>query len=101
MEMRFCPQCGTGRRGKFCGGCGFHFDSFSATASTQGGQTPEESGQSAEVKNAPLAADLSRPSFPIPFGMAYGESFDSSRDCWNCGVESERGECGLCGFQSS
>lgn len=101
MEIKFCPQCGTGRQGAFCGGCGFHFDSFRPTSSTSQNPSSKESGHSPDITDPTLGDEFTRPSFPIPFGMAYGESFDQSRDCWNCGVESGPAECELCGFSNS
>jgi len=89
MEIRFCPQCGTARQGAFCGGCGFHFESLSAAAA---GGTAPVSAQPVDI------TEVAQPTFPIPFGMTYGEAFDHTRDCWNCGTESEAGDCELCGF---
>jgi hypothetical protein len=98
MEIKFCPQCGTGRQGKFCGGCGFPFDSFHPAASSGGAQSRKEALQRDEITAPTSASELSRPRFPVPLGMAYGESFDQSRHCWNCGVETGPSECELCGF---
>jgi hypothetical protein len=98
MEIKFCPQCGTGRQGAFCGGCGFHFESFRPTASAEGIRSNEESDHGTGILELTKEPEVSRPSFPIPFGMAYGEYFDQSRDCWNCGVEYGSEECELCGF---
>jgi len=92
MEIKFCPQCGTARQGAFCGGCGLSFVSFSTA--TNSNVAPNDEPLLDEANNVD---DASSQSFPVPFGMKYGESFDQTRDCWNCGTQSETAECELCG----
>lgn len=98
MEFKFCPHCGASRQGAFCGGCGFHFESFRPTTSTGDNGNTEDPTQTIDREQPTAEPEVSRPSFPVPFGMAYGESFDPSQDCWNCGSQSGSGECELCGF---
>ena len=98
MEIRFCPQCGTPRQGSFCGGCGVRFESFTASVSPDiepAGASPQTESLTEETVTA---SELQQVSFPIPYGMKYGESFDQSQDCWNCGTASDSAECELCGF---
>ena len=98
MEIRFCPQCGTPRQGAFCGGCGVRFESFLTPASSDVDQPNVSHQTESVVEEIVTSVEVQQPSFPIPFGMKYGESFDQSQDCWNCGTESETAECALCGF---
>jgi hypothetical protein len=98
MEIKFCPQCGTARQGAFCGGCGVRFESFSASASSDVDRPNVSHHNESVAEETVPALEVQQPSFPIPFGMKYGESFDQSQDCWNCGTESETTECELCGF---
>ncbi len=98
MEIKFCPQCGTARQGAFCGGCGVRFEFFSASASSDVDRPNVSHHNESVAEETVPALEVQQPSFPIPFGMKYGESFDQSQDCWNCGTESETTECELCGF---
>ena len=98
MEIKFCPQCGTLRQGAFCGGCGVRYESFFASVSP--GLEPAVASPQTEslAEETTTASELQQVSFTVPFGMRYGETFDQSQDCWNCGAESDSVECELCGF---
>lgn len=98
MEIKFCPQCGTARQGPFCGGCGFRFESLGAALSSDPATPYVPRHSDTVVEETVTTWEAQQPSFPIPFGMKYGESFDQSQDCWNCGTESATAECELCGF---
>ena len=98
MEIRFCPHCGAARQGAFCGGCGFRFESLGPIAVVGASEPPVQGEEFVGTGPMMTGTEIEQPSFPIPFGMQYGESFDQTQDCWNCGAEAQAGACGLCGF---
>lgn len=76
--MNFCPTCGTPRQGRFCAGCGFAFLEASTHLSNDApGLDPE--------------VDV------LPSGMTYGDEFDASVHCVNCGMNtSGAARCSSC-----
>lgn len=71
--MNFCPQCGSGRSGKFCARCGFAFE----------GPAPKAEAVSVVTKRQ---------------SIIYGDQYDPENDCFNCGNPKPKRSktCSLC-----
>lgn len=90
VVLGFCPQCGSQKIGRFCPGCGLNLDELQLALASLGIESPRmKSG--AEVDIAPIP-----PVQTGPEGLVYGEDFDPSVHCLNCGSVLDDGVCGLC-----
>jgi ribosomal protein L32 len=96
--VKFCPECGQARLGKFCGSCGFAFskEEISTPSESSGSWLDDPSdptqqrfwdGSSWTNLTRPIenAATLAATKKALLKKLVYGPEFDSERQCSNCG----------------
>jgi predicted amidophosphoribosyltransferase len=108
--MKFCPQCGRSREGKFCSGCGFAFEGGSTpqVAGAKGEWLPDPSdpkserywtGSSWTDQTRPIEStnDKKLSAAALLKKLSYGTGFDRSIHCRNCGKPLRRSaKCSEC-----